>query len=148
MDVIMIKNNIKMTLSLFQVSISELVVRVADRNDHAPRFLESMYVETLQENNNVGEFIVQVSAADSDSEANSRIEYQLPESVWDKFNIDAGTGVITAAKSFDREDISNLDFRVTAVDQGDPPQTATAMVLLTILDQVCKIIEIIILTIK
>ena len=123
-----------------KTSHQELVVQVADRNDHAPHFLEAMYITTLEENNNINEFIVQVSAVDSDSEANSRIEYHLAENVWDILNIDAGSGVVTAGISFDREDMGSLDFRVTAVDQGTPPQTATAMVLLTILDQVNYII--------
>ena len=119
-----------------KISHQELVVNVADQNDHAPRFTDTMYITTIQENNNINEFIVQVSAIDSDSEANSRIEYQLAENVWDILNIDAGTGVVTAGISFDREEMSSLDFRITAVDQGIPPQTATAMVLLTILDMV------------
>jgi len=80
-----------------------------------------------------------VSATDADAGENAEIVYSLefPWSDVDGFQVDSATGVITAARKFNREHYSNhaLHFLVVATDRGRPDsRSATATAVVTIVD--------------
>ena len=79
-----------------------------------------------------------MSATDADTEERADIEYslQFPWTGVDGFQVDSETGVITAAKSFNREQATHaLRFLVVASDRGRPlSRSATATVVVTIVD--------------
>jgi len=80
-----------------------------------------------------------VSVTDADTAERAEVEYSLefPWSGVDGFHVDRHTGVITAAKSFDRErDAAGpLRFLVVARDRGRPlSRSATATVEVSVVD--------------
>lgn len=109
-------------------------VNVTDENDSIPRFSKGVYSATLIENANEGGVVTQVSASDEDIGRNAQINYYLHDDSVSKFAINSHTGVITANMKFDREVNPRITFRVLAVDGGNPQQTGTATVVLTITD--------------
>ena len=118
-----------------QVETKEIKVRVKDVNDHKPVFERSEYDCNLIENNFVGAYVIQVNASDDDLEDNARIQYSVQEDAVDIFNIEPKSGLVTAAISFDREEISAISFYVLAIDHGSPlRQTGSVLVHLTIQD--------------
>ena len=111
-----------------------LLVAVEDVNDHAPEFVQSLYVGELIEKNYVGASVVQVTAVDADVGDNGRVTYALSGAGADKFAVDASSGAITASESLDREIEARYSFHVVAVDAGTPPLSASVLVVVDIQD--------------
>ena len=95
-----------------------------------------MYLATVSEDSKVGSTIVSVTASDANSGSNGIVStYEIiGGSGTGTFNINAESGTIVTIKSLDREMVSNYDLTVQASDQGNPPLTATASVLITASD--------------
>lgn len=79
-----------------------------------------------------------MSATDADTGENADIVYslQFPWNDVDGFQVDSDTGVVTAARSFNREHATHaLRFLVVAADRGRPlSRSATATAVVTIID--------------
>lgn len=80
---------------------------------------------------------MRIQAYDLDEGLNGKINYRIsyrekPETF--PFEIDQDSGWITTNKALDREVQSRYDFDVIAADSGDVPASATASVVLTVLD--------------
>lgn len=58
-------------------NFARVVIQVRDYNDHAPRFLLSMYNGSVLETAAVGSWILQVVAVDADKESNGHITYSI-----------------------------------------------------------------------
>lgn len=108
-------------------------VQVLDVNDNRPSFLSSQYNVTILENNFIGGYVVKVSAIDLDIGVNAEIVYSLEPSPYD-FQINPVSGEIFANFILDRENVSKMQFRVLARDNGSVPLTGTAVVSVTLLD--------------
>ena len=117
-----------------QVSIKHIKVNVVDVNDNPPIFSQNSYAANLIENNLVGTYITQVNASDRDQGVNSAVAYNLEASVRSLFSIDPSSGIVTTRVIFDHEQTSQIQFRVTAVDRGEPPKSSTVLVVVTIND--------------
>ncbi|XP_033743279.1 protocadherin-7-like [Pecten maximus] len=115
-------------------SVVNFTVNVTDENDSIPRFSKGVYSATLIENASEGGVVTQVTASDEDIGRNAQINYYLHDDSVSKFAINSHTGVVTANMKFDREVNPRITFRVLAVDGGNPQQTGTATVVLTITD--------------
>ena len=115
-------------------AIKNIQVAVLDINDCNPIFSEQSYIAKLIENNYEGAFIAQVNATDADTGLNALIHYSLPPQVSSYFEIDSLNGVIKAKISFDRETFPQIRFDVIAEDQGEPPRSASAVMVVTITD--------------
>ena len=79
-----------------------------------------------------------VFANDSDHGRSGKVTYgSADNSITSYFIIDLETGVISTAKEFDYETLSQtiFTFTVTATDDGSPRRTAEATVVITILDR-------------
>ena len=112
-----------------------VVVRVADRNDHAPRFTEQFYRRSVAEDAVVGTAVLTASAVDADVGANAQITYRIVDGNDDgKFKLDGATGRLEVAGPLDRELIATYFLTVMAVDGGQPVQNATAHVTVAVLD--------------
>lgn len=121
-----------------------VVVRVADRNDNEPRFMQDVFTfyvkENLQPNSPVG----MVTVMDADVGRNAELSLSIqpggdqqappagPSSI---FSIENDTGTIYSTVSFDRELQTSYTFRVKAVDGGEPARSATATVSLFVMDE-------------
>ncbi|XP_028838812.1 protocadherin gamma-A11-like [Denticeps clupeoides] len=116
-------------------------LRVSDVNDNPPAFERTSYTATLVENNSPGVSIFTVRASDTDCCQNSRVSYLLEETEVNGaassslVSINAETGVIYAARSFDYEQLRSFKINVRAQDGGSPPLSGNATVHVLVLDQ-------------
>ncbi|XP_072768509.1 protocadherin beta-11-like [Nerophis lumbriciformis] len=116
-------------------------LKVSDVNDNAPVFPHAVYGAFITENNSPGVSIMTVGADDPDENQNARISYLLEDAaisgspVSDYVSINAESGVIHAVRSFDYEQIKQLDLVVRAQDGGSPPLSSNVSVRILIQDQ-------------
>ncbi|XP_058048696.1 protocadherin-7 isoform X5 [Ahaetulla prasina] len=121
-----------------------VVVRVADRNDNEPRFMQDVFTfyvkENLQPNSPVG----MVTVMDADKGRNAQLTLAIQPGAQEPgsgaadpgiFSIENDTGTIYSTVSFDRELQTSYTFRVKAVDGGEPALSATATVSLFVMDE-------------
>uniref|UniRef100_A0A3Q3CBP0 Cadherin domain-containing protein n=1 Tax=Haplochromis burtoni TaxID=8153 RepID=A0A3Q3CBP0_HAPBU len=120
---------------------TNLHLKISDVNDNAPLFTKPKYSAYVVENNVPGGSIFTVSARDHDWNQNARISYFIDDaevsgsSVSSFVSINSETGVIHAVRSFDYEQIKQLNFKVKAQDGGSPPLSSNASVIIFIQDQ-------------
>uniref|UniRef100_A0A914UQL5 Uncharacterized protein n=1 Tax=Plectus sambesii TaxID=2011161 RepID=A0A914UQL5_9BILA len=108
-------------------------IAVLDANDHAPKFAQTLYQATVEENSKVGTKVVQVVARDADSGEFGRLAYRLT-SATEEFAID-DNGWITVKSSIDRETMSGHRLTVEVSDGGRPPQSDSAAVVIVVADK-------------
>ncbi|KAM7389585.1 hypothetical protein PAMP_023551 [Pampus punctatissimus] len=116
---------------------SRYVIRVfvADVNDNAPHFLQSHYQLEVEENNQPGMSLLQVSASDADSGYNGKVTYRLDKHASTIFNIDHVTGQLSVSASLDREQQYVHRLTVVARDSGSPALESIATVTINVVDQ-------------
>ncbi|XP_029297448.1 LOW QUALITY PROTEIN: protocadherin-20 [Cottoperca gobio] len=119
------------------ISPSGRVIRVlvADVNDNAPHFLQSHYQLEVEENNQPGMSLLQLSASDADSGYNGRVTYRLDKHTSTIFHIDPVTGQLSVSAVLDREQQGVHELSVFAQDSGSPPLESVATVSICVLDQ-------------
>ncbi|XP_051869370.1 protocadherin beta-15-like isoform X1 [Pristis pectinata] len=116
-------------------------VLVTDINDNAPRFTQPSFTMHVRENNAVGDSIGSVSAVDADSNKNSEMTFVildrliqgLPASSF--VSINDASGVIFAERSFDFEELKQIQLQVQVRDAGFPPLCNNVTVNVIIVDQ-------------
>ncbi|XP_060625359.2 protocadherin-8 [Anolis sagrei] len=129
-------------------STRRLSVRLADENDHAPRFASPALRLPLPENNPPGAFLAALAARDPDLGPNGRVAYRLllddqggqqqlqlrgaPLATY--VSLDAASGALYALRSFDYEALKELALTVVATDGGNPPLSSAAQVTIRVLD--------------
>uniref|UniRef100_UPI00398E6B72 uncharacterized protein n=1 Tax=Pristiophorus japonicus TaxID=55135 RepID=UPI00398E6B72 len=116
-------------------------LKISDINDSAPRFSQTSYTAYVTENNAIGRSIYTVSAFDADLNQNAKLSYSIlktlsgdvPASDW--LSINSDSGIISAERSFDYEELKRFQIQVQAVDAGVPPMSSRVSVDVVILDQ-------------
>ncbi|XP_076149213.1 protocadherin alpha-3-like [Alosa pseudoharengus] len=119
-------------------SSSIITVDVADVNDNAPRFTESVLNVYIKENSPVGVVMTTVSASDADTNENGQITYSVLDSgapISTLVNINSMTGDLTCLQSLNYEEIKTFQFRVQATDSGVPPLSSNTTVNVFVLDE-------------
>ncbi|KAM5214033.1 protocadherin gamma-A1 isoform 27-T27 [Hipposideros larvatus] len=120
---------------------THISLQVTDVNDNPPAFPKDSYFTYIPENNPRGASIFSVTAHDPDSDENSRVTYSLAEDTFlgaplsSYLSINSDTGVLYALRSFDYEQLQELELRVTAHDSGDPPLSSNVSLSIFLLDQ-------------
>lgn len=112
-------------------------LRVTDINDCAPEFEKEVYHANVMEVSDPGTSVIQVLATDKDEGNNSAISYSLidtPETHSSWFKIDSRSGLVTTRVNVDCETDPVPRLTVVATDNGFPPLSSTATVLVTIHD--------------
>ncbi len=118
-----------------------LRVQISDVNDNAPVFEKSHYEACVLENNTPGLSIFTVKASDADWNQNARVSYILEDSTVNGVSVSSyvsvypDSGLITAVRSFDYEQLKDFQFRVKAQDGGSPPLSSNVTVKIIIQDQ-------------
>ncbi|XP_063046162.1 protocadherin gamma-A11-like [Engraulis encrasicolus] len=118
-----------------------ITLKISDVNDNAPFFTRQSFTAHIMENNSPGATIFAVEAKDKDKGNNARVSYFLEESPdngispSDCISVNAESGMIVAARSFDYEQIKELTIRVKAQDGGSPPLSSNVSVRIIIQDQ-------------
>ncbi|XP_051926362.1 protocadherin beta-11-like isoform X2 [Hippocampus zosterae] len=116
-------------------------LKVSDVNDNAPVFARAVNSAVITENNPPGVSILTMNAKDPDHSQNARVSYILEDAriggapVSDYISINAESGVIHAARSYDYEQIKELIFIVRAQDGGSPALSSNVSVRILIQDQ-------------
>ncbi|CAG9763039.1 unnamed protein product [Ceutorhynchus assimilis] len=108
---------------------------ITDVNDNTPEFDQQIYEANVMEVSDPGTSVLQVFAQDKDEGNNSLITYSLAEpgnTNW--FQIDSRSGLITTRAHVDCETEPLPRLTVVATDNGFPPLSSTATVLVTIHD--------------
>ena len=112
-----------------------VTIYITDFNDNAPIFNQTLYTASVEEDSSSGVFVAVVTATDRDSPPNAEITYNIsagnPDGI---FAINPSNGIITVAGSVDREQQSSHTLIVTAVDSGNPQQSNTTTVEITVED--------------
>ncbi|XP_077433221.1 protocadherin gamma-A12-like isoform X7 [Vanacampus margaritifer] len=122
-------------------STTKLHLRISDVNDNAPIFDKNIYSAYVAENNSPGVSIFTVTARDADWNQNARITYLLEDTqisgspVSTFVSLNSETGVLRAVRSFDYEQIKQVDLVVRAQDGGSPPLSSNVSVRMVIQDQ-------------
>ena len=116
---------------------AQVIIQVQDGND-PPVFRREFYSAEIPEDATVGTEVVAVSAVDKDVRPrNSHFSYSLAAGDDDdgKFSIDSSSGLITVVGRLDREThVEGYNLTVNAIDNGSPPATGSATVLVTLED--------------
>ncbi|XP_017474518.1 PREDICTED: protein dachsous-like isoform X2 [Rhagoletis zephyria] len=114
-----------------------IYLRVTDINDNAPEFEHEVYDANVMEVADPGTSVLKVTAFDRDEGNNSAVLYALAdtsETHAEWFQIDRHTGLITTRSQIDCETEPVPQLTVVAKDNGHPPLSSTATVLVTIHD--------------
>ncbi|XP_031305062.1 protocadherin gamma-A4 isoform X10 [Camelus dromedarius] len=120
---------------------TRISLKVTDINDNPPVFPHASYSAYILENNPTGASIFSVIAHDPDSNENSRVTYSLAEDTLQGaplssyVSINSDTGVLYALRSFDYEQVRDLQLLVTASDSGNPPLSSNVSLTLFVMDQ-------------
>lgn len=114
-------------------SRATLAINIIDLNDNVPVFSAAEYQFTVTENSPPAT-IQAVLATDSDLGTNAQISYSLL-TVSLQFSINETTGALTTLQPLDREEIASYNLTVLATDGGQPPNAASAAILVTVEDR-------------
>ncbi|VEN38816.1 unnamed protein product, partial [Callosobruchus maculatus] len=113
---------------------SEVEITVSDLNDNAPQFSLPYYSVALPEDAEVGTLVTKIHATDLDIGINRKIKYFFIDSFNNHFRMAPESGIITLAKPLDRELRSMYNLTVKAVDQGTPPLSSMAYLIVNVQD--------------
>ncbi|NXP77219.1 PCDGA protein, partial [Ramphastos sulfuratus] len=122
-------------------SSAVLTLRVQDVNDNAPVFSEASYSARLPENNAAGALVLTVRARDADWGQNARVRYRLGEGrvrgvpLSSYVSVQAETGALYALRSFDYEEVREVELWVLAEDGGSPALSSNVSVRIVIVDE-------------
>ncbi|XP_071426669.1 protocadherin gamma-A12-like [Pithys albifrons albifrons] len=122
-------------------SSTVLSLRVLDVNDNAPVFTQESYSARLAENNAAGTLVLTVRATDADWGQNARVRYRLSEGrlrglpLSSYVSVHAETGALYALRSFDYEEVREVELWVLAEDGGSPALSSNVSVRLLIVDE-------------
>lgn len=117
-------------------STAFLIIQVNDVNDHAPVFERNNYSSVLSELVPVGTYVASITATDEDTGINSRVYYAIVsgnERQW--FDVDAVSGLVTTAKTLDRELQGVVELKLSARDGGPSPRWAHTFLRIEIVDE-------------
>ncbi|XP_041348330.1 cadherin EGF LAG seven-pass G-type receptor 2-like isoform X2 [Gigantopelta aegis] len=112
-----------------------VLIQVIDVNDNSPQFTSQLYEEYISESAKVGTQIQQVHASDRDFGENSNLNYTIRNPPPDMpIMINLKTGSLQTTQTLDREKQNTYRFVIEAKDNGKPPRSATASVVIHIQD--------------
>ncbi|XP_040197405.1 protocadherin gamma-B4-like [Rana temporaria] len=114
---------------------------ILDVNDNPPMFSKPIYVSYIPEHAPAGTSILNVYASDLDEKENARITYSIINTIIENIpvssyiSMNSMTGVIYAQRSFDYEQLQELQFQLMAKDSGSPPLSTNVTVRICIIDK-------------
>ncbi|KAL1490534.1 hypothetical protein ABEB36_013210 [Hypothenemus hampei] len=113
---------------------SQIELVVSDLNDNAPVFSLPYYSVALPEDVEIGTLVTKIHATDADIGINRKIKYSFIDSFNDHFIMAHDSGIVTLAKPLDREIRAMYNLTVRAVDQGTPPLSSVASLIVNVQD--------------
>ena len=119
----------------YHVGYSWVVVKLRDINDNKPIFKKSNVKALVRENVRVGKTLERFVAHDPDNGGQSRVSYLIDRSSDRRrqFAI-SDDGTVSIQRRLDRETSPAHQIKILAIDDGDPPKTATATLTVIVQD--------------
>lgn len=126
-------------------NVTTFTVKLSDVNDNSPVFNRTVFnvTEEVREDKIIGSFVYTITATDKDIGSNGSVSYTLSSSANATnatnaqgealFQIESSSGKITVARSL-TDTVGWRFLTVIAKDGGTPPKSASATVLVDILD--------------
>ncbi|XP_033745663.1 LOW QUALITY PROTEIN: protocadherin Fat 4-like [Pecten maximus] len=112
-----------------------VIITVNDINDQVPTFSQTTYNYDISEGVGVSETVFSFYAADSDTGANGRVNYNIISgNAALKFTLGSTDGQLVMANTLDRESLSSYVLVVEATDSGTTPNTGTTTFSVTVTD--------------
>ena len=119
---------------------ASVIIDVLDCNDNMPRFSQSTYTTSVDEDASIGQEIIRVSATDKDIGRNGEFDFFIfdPDENY-QFTIrssvvDPGVGIVTLAWRVDRETSASHTVRIGARDRGSPSLMGDAKITIVVND--------------
>nr|XP_014351001.1 PREDICTED: protocadherin alpha-C1-like [Latimeria chalumnae] len=118
-----------------------ILIQISDVNDNPPEFEKTEYSVHVIENNFPGSSIFQIAAFDPDLGEHGHISYSIIESkvkgqsVLNFLSISPEKGIIYAKRTFDYEELKDLQIQVKAKDGGIPSLSSDVTLKVFIVDQ-------------
>eukprot|EP00118_Oscarella_pearsei_P012437 m.91691 g.91691 ORF g.91691 m.91691 type:complete len:1711 (+) comp36705_c0_seq1:99-5231(+) len=114
---------------------ADLRITIKDENDNAPLFTQSTYQLTVSEGAVVGTTVIHLTANDLDEGSNAIIAYNISSgNTGSAFSVHSTDGIVTIAKTLDRETVARYQLTLTATDSGMPPKTGIATLVVSVSD--------------
>lgn len=117
---------------------THLKISILDENDEKPTFAQTVINVSLSENTPPDTLVAMVSAVDHDQGTNGSVSYMFDQDVEHMypgiFALDVSSGRLTTMTKLDREAMPEYEIKVVAKDQGIPPLSSTATVILSVQD--------------
>ncbi|CAI8026957.1 Protocadherin Fat 4 [Geodia barretti] len=115
---------------------AELLVQVADVNDHIPEFSSNVYHVSVPEQSGMGTLVGVVAATDADTGVNADLVYSIiagdPDGI---FSIDPLAGEVIISRGLDFESVPSHSLTVLVSDRGQPQShSSTAVLSVSVLD--------------
>ncbi|XP_061078966.1 protocadherin Fat 4-like [Conger conger] len=110
-----------------------VLVDVIDINDNTPVFASGPVKVDVGEDAELGANVTELAASDADSGFNGELFYSLRGGEG-KFSIDPQSAMISLAGTLDREAQAEYTLEVVARDQGQPPRSSSAVVVVNVTD--------------
>nr|CAD7600003.1 unnamed protein product [Timema genevievae] len=119
----------------YHLAYSWVVVKLRDVNDNRPQFERPNMEVSVDEDLEVGESLARFKATDPDQGGKGVVKYSIVRTSDRRrqFCIDH-EGTVAIQRSLDREKTPKHEVRILAVDEGIPPQTATATLTVIVQD--------------
>ncbi|XP_077957377.1 protocadherin gamma-C5 [Gasterosteus aculeatus] len=110
-------------------------VEVLDVNDNAPEIILTSHPKPLREDSPNGTVVALLSARDLDSGFNGKVTLQLPKNC--PFSLKASFSqnyALVTSGVLNRENISEYNIEITALDSGSPPLSSKKIIPVSITD--------------
>ncbi|XP_049940874.1 neural-cadherin-like [Schistocerca serialis cubense] len=119
----------------YHTRYSWVVIKLRDINDNQPTFENSIREVSVEENTEVNTSLARFRATDADKGGKSKVNYQIQRSSDTRkhFRIDQ-QGTVYLQRNLDRETVPRHEVQILAVDDGFPPKTSTATLIILVKD--------------
>ncbi|NWI52290.1 PCDG7 protein, partial [Calyptomena viridis] len=114
---------------------AKVSITVTDINDNVPEILLRSALTEISEDSPQGTVVALLHVQDRDSGTNGEVRCTLDKDV--PFRLESSQGSyysVVTAKELDREQVSEYNLVLTAVDGGDPPRSGTVQVRVNVTD--------------
>lgn len=110
-------------------------IKLKDINDNTPKFKKPFIEASVFESAEIGKVLGTFKAIDLDKGGKGRLTYLINRTSdrHRQFAINSD-GIVTIQRSLDRETSARHDLQILAIDDGYPPRTATASLIVIVKD--------------
>ena len=115
--------------------VSTVEILVTDINDNIPVWEPDQFLASLKEDVPIGTIVTKVHAVDTDLGENRKVSYSFLDTSESHFIIDSKTGIVSLAKTLDRESQAIYKLRVQAIDAGQPRLSSDTTLVVRVLGE-------------